>query len=83
MRNCQNSMQVSLTMYSLCSEHRWLSKLGMAVDPQAPNGKNEEGMFLIVVLVCNYRMSFTVSEGPNFCQIFPFFQIVTLGLSAY
>lgn len=55
----------------------------MAVDPQAPNGKNEEGMFLIVVLVCNYRMSFTVSEGPNFCQIFPFFQIVTLGLSAY
>ncbi|KAM9656053.1 interactor protein for cytohesin exchange factors 1 isoform 5-T9 [Morphnus guianensis] len=35
-------MQVFLTLYSFCFKHRWLSKLGMAVDPQAPNGKNEE-----------------------------------------
>ncbi|XP_035176411.1 interactor protein for cytohesin exchange factors 1 isoform X5 [Oxyura jamaicensis] len=25
-----------------CKKKQWLSKLGMAVDPQAPNGKNEE-----------------------------------------
>lgn len=49
----------------------------MAVDPQAPNGKNEEGMLLTVVSVCNNIMFFAVFIGHFFTSSFLPFKLST------